>query len=133
MGRTMKRLAGLLAIAGIAACSNPTVPIAERLSGSWLWVESRGGITGQVRTPSSTGETMALRFFGPDRIELSRNGSLAGKTTYVIDHFAGSVVISYDEPIFGFSSQSIRFEGAETLILTDPCCDGFEYRFERSS
>ena len=76
---------------------------------------------------------MALRFFGPDRIELSRNGSLVGKTTYVIDHFTGSVVISYDEPIFGFSSQSIRFEGAGTLTLTDPCCDGFEYRFERSS
>jgi hypothetical protein len=65
MGRTMKRLAGLVTIAGIAACSNPTVPIADRLSGSWLWVESWGGITGQVRTPSSTGETMSLRFFEP--------------------------------------------------------------------
>ncbi|HIF56033.1 MAG: hypothetical protein ABGY10_00425 [bacterium] len=129
----MKRLAGLVTIAGIAACSNPTVPIADRLSGSWLWVESWGGITGQVRTPSSTGETMSLRFFEPDRIELSRNGSLAGKTTYLIDHFTGSMVISYDEPIFGFSSQSIRFDGEETLILTDPCCDGFTYRFRRSS
>jgi hypothetical protein len=76
---------------------------------------------------------MALRFFKPDRIELSRNGSLAGKTTYLIDHFTGSMVISYDEPIFGFSSQSIRFDEEETLILTDPCCDGFTYRFRRSS
>jgi hypothetical protein len=135
MGRTMKCLAGLLVVAGIAVCSNPIEPISEKLPGFWIWIESSGGITGQVRTPSSSGETMALRFFGSDGVELSRNGSVEAKTTYVIEHRpdVGTVVIYYKETIFGFGSQSIRFESDETLFLTDPCCDGFVYRFERSS
>ncbi len=39
--------------------------------------------------------------------------------------------IAYLDPLFGFDSQTATLV-ADTLVLTDACCDGFTYRFERA-
>jgi hypothetical protein len=123
----------VLAVVGATGCGDPVTPTtAELLEGSWTWVESSGGITGGPFTPASTGETMTLRFLGADSVELTRNGVLAGATTYQIFLYDDGVstVIEYAQSLFGFTSQGL-FVGEEELILRDGCCDGFIYRFQR--
>jgi hypothetical protein len=127
----------LLAIAvtiTVSACGSSTEPsTAEQIQGSWGWVESSGGITGQTQTPESTGQTMQLRFLASAVAELYRNGALQASTGYSIATVEDgqSEHVVYDESILGFASQSVAFDGIDVLLLTDPCCDGFAYRFER--
>ena len=124
---------GVLVMAGAAACSDPVAPTTQdRLVGSWAWVEATGGIAGETRTPESTGESMTLVFSSADSVELSRAGSPAASTTYrlVVPEDGGAMRIEYEEPLFGFDSQEVSFDG-DDLMLTDPCCDGFVYRFRR--
>ena len=133
MRKAVKRTLSLLAVACATGCSDPVVPrTVELLEGTWTWVESIGGIAGETRTPASTGETMTLRFVGADSVELTRDGVLAGATTYqlfLLDD-GGSTVIEYAQPLFGFAFQGL-FVGDEELILSDGCCDGFVYTFQR--
>ncbi len=131
----VKRTLLILAVVAAMACDDPVaLATVEQLEGGWTWVESIGGIAGETRTPASTGETMTLRFFGADSVELTRDGVLAGATTYQIflDDDGGSTVIEYAQSLFGFASQGL-FVGEEELILRDGCCDGFVYRFQRVS
>lgn len=99
--RIIGGLAALVALTGCGAGATAPEEL-EELAGSWRWLNAVGGIAGQTRTPASTGETMTLRFLEGDSVELKRNGELAVATV-----------------------------SADTLILVDPCCDGFTYRFLR--
>ncbi len=133
MRKAVKRTLSLLAVACATGCSDPVVPrTVELLEGTWTWVESIGGIAGETRTPASTGETMTLRFLGANSVELTRNGVLAGATTYqlLLDDDGGTTFIEYAQPLLGFTSQRLSV-GEEELILRDGCCDGFVYRFQR--
>ena len=128
-----RRTLSILAVIGATGCGDPVaVTTAELLEGSWTWVESSGGITGETFTPASTGETMTMQFLGADSVELTRNGVLAGATTYqlLLQDDGGTTVIEYAQALFGFPSQGL-FVGEEELILRDDCCDGFVYRFQR--
>ncbi len=135
MRNAVRRTLSILAVVGATGCGDPVAPTTvELLEGSWTWVESSGGITGGTLTPASTGETMTLRFLGADSVELTRNGDLAGATTYQLFLYddGGSTVIEYAQSLFGFASQGV-YVGEEELILRDGCCDGFVYRFQRVS
>ena len=124
----------ILAVVAGTGCGGPLGPTTvELLDGSWTWVESSGGIAGGTLTPASTGETMTLRFFGADSVELTRDGVLAGTTTYQLlsSDDGGATVIEYAQSLLGFASQELDV-GDEELILRDGCCDGFVYRFQRS-
>ena len=57
MGNMARRTLSILAVIGATGCGDPVaVTTAELLEGSWTWVESSGGITGETFTPASTGE-----------------------------------------------------------------------------
>ena len=43
----------------------------------------------------------------------------------------GGTVIEYEEAILGFGSQGLSVT-QDVLILSDGCCDGFVFRFERA-
>ena len=133
MGNIARRTLSIVAVVGATGCGDPVaLTTAELLEGSWTWVESSGGITGETFTPESTGETMTLRFVGADSVELTRNGVLAVATIYqlLLQDDGGTIVIKYAQSLFGFPSQGL-FVGDEELILRDGCCDGFVYRFQR--
>lgn len=124
-------LVGASLLVGCASATEPTV--AERLVGTWDWVESTGGIAGTTMTPASTGTTMSLRFRSSGVVELSRNGSVVGTTTYTVEP-SGELAdgtVHYATGILGFESQTVIFTNADALTLVDPCCDGFTYRFVR--
>ncbi len=135
MGNTVWKLLAILAVVGPIGCSDPTAPgTQDLLEGDWTWVESSGGIAGEIRTPASTGETMSLRFLGADSVEVTRNGALVGVTTYQLRPAddGTATVIEYVQAIFGFGSQELSVK-QDVLLLIDGCCDGFAYRFERAS
>jgi len=132
---TVWKMLGILAVAGLMGCNDPIAPTTQALlEGDWTWIESSGGIAGEARIPTSTGETMSLRFLGADSVELTRNGALEGATTYQLQSSDGgaTMTIEYAQGIFGFASQGLSVTQDE-LILSDGCCDGFVYRFERAS
>ncbi len=117
-----------------AGCGDPSGPNdLDGLIGSWAWVESSGGIAGMTYTPSSTGETITLRFVSEQMVELIRDGRLERSVRFATAPLeeSGGFSVAYDEPLFGWDTQTGRLLGADTLLLADGCCDGFEYRFER--
>ena len=134
VSNTVWKTLGILAVVGPMACSDPmALTSQELLEGHWTWVESSGGIAGENRTPTSTGETMSLRFLGADSVELTRNGALHSATTYELRSFdeGATTVIEYAQAIFGFGSQGLSVD-QDVLILSDGCCDGYVYKFKRA-
>lgn len=124
---------GLVVGLSPTACGTLTTSTTnDRLSGEWMWVESVGGIAGMTLTPESTGETMTLRFRHGDSIDLVRDGSLQRSVGYETtrDDSDGEFLLTTDPPLFSFESQTAAVR-VDTLILVDPCCDGFIYRFVR--
>ncbi|MCH7532862.1 MAG: hypothetical protein IIB36_14050 [Gemmatimonadetes bacterium] len=43
-----------------------------------------------------------------------------------------TTIIEYAQAIFGFDSQGLSVK-QDVLVLSDGCCDGYVYRFERAS
>ena len=123
-----------IAVSGAWACDSATDPSPqEGIYGTWTWVESTGGIAGVTLTPASTGDSMTLRFTVSEEAELFRNGSPVRTVSFVTTLGAeGAFEIRYDEPLLGFESQMATLPSALDLVLTDPCCDGFVYRWVRA-
>jgi len=117
-----------------SGCEVSTILPAEGpLVGEWSWVEATGGIAGVTITPASTGQTIVLRF-DDERVELVRNDELERTVEYraVTKPDGSGLELTYDGPLLtGFESQTASLPEEDVLILTDPCCDGYEYRFER--
>lgn len=123
---------GVMAGMTFVGHDDPSAPGSqESLVGSWIWVESTGGFAGMTRTPASTGETLTLAFTSDGLIEVVQNGvfqrSIPFTATPGTD--AGTFLVSYAEPLFGFATQTATLVGTDALTLADPCCDGFTYRF----
>lgn len=131
-----------LATAALAAAScgnsDPIGPTdaewVEVLLGEWDWESATGGIAGTTRTPASEGFTMRLVIEAQGRIEVFRNDSLLVSTTYQFvpaqdlgDKFLDPK-LTYTDPVFGFGEHRVGLDGSR-LLLTDPCCDGFVYRW----
>ena len=85
-------------------------------------------------TPASTGESMTLRFSGSGEARLFQNGGLVKTVGFDTSPGPdeGALEIRYDEPLMGFEVQTATFPSAGDLVLTDPCCDGFVYRYVRA-
>jgi hypothetical protein len=98
----------------------------EELGGSWKWLASTGGIAGMTQTPESTGEPLTLSILENDSVEVVRDGDLEG--TIHSSLTATGDPLNYDQPLFGFATQTVSLAEADVLVLTDPSCDGFEYR-----
>lgn len=113
-------------------CGTVTGPdLDARIAGQWEWVESTGGIAGMTLTPASTGETRELRF-DRERVESYRNDTLVVSQRYTMALVAGTQRwrIDYLDAGSAFDSQMAELLG-DTLVLTDPCCDGFISRYRR--
>jgi hypothetical protein len=118
----------------LPACSGPTEPTLEdQLFGSWEWVRAEGGIAGTTITPESEGYRMVLRITRPDRIELSRDGTVDVDTRFefVPAQDLGDISVMarlrYEEPLLGREEHEVGLGLDGELVLIDPCCDGFVY------
>jgi hypothetical protein len=120
---------------GLAGCGvSPTEPdIVDQLVGEWLWIDATDGIAGVTLTPTSEGYDQSLLFTGSGEVELFRDGVSQARTqfTYFVGDDGGSDNIGYSEGLFGFPSSLVDLIPGDTLLLIDPCCDGFVRRWIR--
>jgi hypothetical protein len=132
----MKTMLTSLVVMGSAlACGfGATEPeVQEDIVGVWVWVSSTGGIAGTTRTPATEGFTQTLRIAADGEVELFRDGVSEVRTSYTF--FVGpegsSTHLAFAEPLFDFDSAIVGVTPGDTLVLIDPCCDGFERRWVR--
>ena len=123
----------VLAALVLAGCkSASTDPGDDRLSGSYEWVRSSGGIAGFTLTPAS--ENYRVRFsFSGNQVTAFRNDSLKATSTITVrgDEVTYQPSISVFAFDGGIDVQTIRVLPGDTIALADPCCDRFEHVFVR--
>jgi hypothetical protein len=133
----MRRLMGVVTVvAVVTGCgSEVTEPdVLADLLGAWVWLDASGGIAGTTRSPASEGYGLTLHFSDTGGVELLRDGVTQVRTgfTYFDGHDGDSDgTLRYDEPLFGFESSVFELISGDTLLLIDPCCDGFVRRWVR--
>ena len=127
----MKRwVAVVLLIGGCKSAS--TDPAENRLSGSYQWIRSSGGIAGRTMTPAS--ENYSVRFtFSGNQVTIFRNDSSKATSTVTVrgDEVTYQPALSvflFDQ---GIDVQTLRVFPGDTIALADPCCDRFEHVFVR--
>jgi hypothetical protein len=117
----------------LAACrSAGTDPGDDKLSGSFQWIGSTGGIAGRSMTPASEGYTVRFNFTG-NQVTVFRNDSAKATSTVTIrgDEVTYQPSISvflFDQ---GIDVQTFQEMAGDTIALRDPCCDRFDHRFIR--
>lgn len=129
-----RRLAVCLALAA-SACADGVAPDAEGLVGAWRWVEASGGFAGETLTPESTGQSMLLifgedglaRVYGEERRDRGTPYEATERSTVTYPVWD----VRYDRALFGFETQVASLPTPDELVLADPCCDGYVWRFER--
>ena len=130
-----RRAVGWMLAVLLVGCSTSTteVELTDRLVGDWLWLDATGGIVGVTRTPTSEGYNQSLRFYESREVELFRDGVSQARTdfTYFVTDDGGSDNIAYGQGLFGFTSSGVVLIPGDTLLLSDPCCDGFVRRWVR--
>jgi hypothetical protein len=107
------------------------------VTGQWIWLRSTGGIAGTTRTPETEGYEASIRFGVDGTVEWRQDGELQWSTTWVlVDLTAGPLpgqkTIQYGDPVFGWDEQGVGLSRDGHLVLTDPCCDGFQREFVRN-
>jgi hypothetical protein len=123
----------LLVCVVLAGCRSASVePSADRLSGTWRWIESTGGIGGFRYTPASLNYNVELRIAG-NQVTAVRNDSVIATSTITLR--GDEVTYHPSLSVFTFHSgidlQRLASMSGDTLVLSDPCCDMFTYAFVR--
>ena len=107
----------------------------EKLFGTWDWVQSSGGLTGQTTTPATTGYSQAVEFKKNGVCIWYKNGKHTDKMQFTLTegssiYTAGGTahLIKYkDTGLFDKNNaqvaQSVTFGGEDTLFLRDECYD----------
>jgi len=131
MGRAIAMLAFC---GGLAGCGDgPTSADdsrAEVLYGSWTWVYSCCGITGEPDTPASTGTSMTYVFEPPNVWRVYRNEALVSTTTFTL---VRSGTVGHSTLLFaavGWDAE-VRVQGNTLEIIPRHCADCTTDRFER--
>jgi hypothetical protein len=124
----------IVAMAALSGCGLSAGPAIEGdLAGTWTWVEASGGIAGVTNTPESTGTTMSLLIRPSGTVRLRRSGMPDRTVAVELQALGDSAYeIRYAEPLFDFDTQVATLPEEDELVLTDPCCDGFVWRFQRA-
>lgn len=142
--RRRSLLATLAATAAIGACSLSAVdpeliidPNEQPVVGMWEWRRSTGGLLPQDRTPATEGYTMSLNLGADGVATIFYDGEAGGSTPYEVGTGSaggaveGSPAILFGESLFGFAEQAVQMPTVDSLVLSDGCCDGFQWIFVR--
>lgn len=122
-------LVAAILVTGAACATEPTTPpIEEQLFGTWEWVRTEEGGSGDVLTPEDVGYARRL-VITPTRVEVLRDGDVEESARYMFvpgqdldDEFIPPRLV-YDEDILGVREHGVGFDGTR-LVLFSTCCDG---------
>lgn len=115
----------------------------EKLFGSWTWMQSSGGFTGgQTTTPMTEGYSQDVEFNRNGIYKLYQDGKQKEKMKFSLTEEPSNnstgikYIIKYDDA--GIitqnklvDTQSILFEGEDTLFLNDQCVDCYGHTYIR--
>lgn len=120
----------LVIIVFASFCSKDDEPkIATELIGSWIWIESSGGIAGVTSTPETTGNEITIEFTS-EKYTKYINGVVDIEMTYKIENgntirkTENTYLIIYENE----RKQSIELIGNK-LILFDECYDCYQNEY----
>lgn len=112
------------------SCSNDDEDSKSKITGSWKWIASSGGIDGRTETPESTGKIIKLEISN-NLVKRYVNEILESESNYIIksENFNGEQrdMIYYDNYAI---NQIIRLN-EPYLILFDTCADCFQNEYIR--
>jgi len=106
----------------------------SQLYHTWEWVQSSGGIAGELRTPTSAGYTQAVDFDENGSYTIYRNNLVFRSGTYTITSAISSLdQQEYDMVLFddGTPPQAITRLNDHELTLREECVDCFIHRYRR--
>lgn len=103
----------------------------RKLFGTWRWVQSSGGISGQVITPDSEGYTLEIEFKSNGVVKKFKNGNKIFKKTFEFEEGESifstgkTYLIKYKDGMLKKMqvSNSFKFGGTDTLFLNNECQD----------
>lgn len=127
----MKKWVLILLLASISInCSNDDEDnLMEQLIGKWKWVESSGGIQGEILNPPTTGENRHI-VITSDKIKYYTNGTLTSEFGYYLQK--GASIWTTEEAILMIyendRTQSIVLN-ENKLILYDECNDCYQNEY----
>lgn len=126
----------LLSLIFIAAYGcEKSVPADNSLSliGKWNWKSASGGITGNIITPVSTGDTIVIEFTKDSLYKISYDGSLVQQCPFHTIKSANSVneemanILTFDT----ITWTPYYFIKNDTLIINDDMADGYRWVYVR--
>lgn len=117
-------------------------PELEKLFGTWNWVQSSGGFSGQAITPTTAGYSQTVEFNQNGSYKIYENGKQKDKMKFSlssgnsIHSTETAYLIKYkDSGLFDKENnsvtQSVRFGGNDTLFLSDECYDCYQHIYIR--
>ena len=120
----------------LVACQKEEIDVEEStlLAGSWQWVSSTGGITGQVQTPASTKTTKIIQFTPSNQFISYQNGVKDQETTYSLQKgksiYSANGQTNLIQLANTGSRSSYRLENNQ-LYLYDECYDCYTHLYVR--
>ena len=124
----------LVFILSLSACGGGSDPVPE-LFGTWEWVGTSGGITGDSRTPRPDDPAITVRFHPGGTAVFSRDGEVAREQRF---RLSSEVTIFGPEalPVLYFDDEDlgrvVRIEDSGTILtLSDNVYDGFSLQYRR--
>jgi len=124
------------------ACSSSNLASPERTSrllvGEWELVSGCGGIAGQCVDASQLNEPSRYRFESDGFVTAFRGSTQLFRLTYTVTPGSSDgtgderpILIIGGGPLVDPRPLRVSFEGSETLLLDEGCCDRFTFRFRR--
>lgn len=119
-------------------------PELEKLFGSWEWIGSSGGFSGDNITPSSAGYSKTVEFRKNGVYRWYKNGKLEDKMRFTVTQDSSSIFTNGLAYIIVYSNagvlgpdnyshrESIRFLSHDTLFLSEECSDCYGHAYVRS-
>lgn len=116
----------------------------ENLFGTWTWIESTGGESGQAISPATEGYSITVEYNENGVFKRFRDGKKISKMTFKFVEgnsmfSAGQVpMIEYKEKKIttsplkkGILRASVSFTGNDTLFVSDECYDCYTHLYVR--
>ncbi|OGS71082.1 MAG: hypothetical protein A3F91_10230 [Flavobacteria bacterium RIFCSPLOWO2_12_FULL_35_11] len=119
----------LLASLTINCSYDDEVNINQQLIGEWKWIESSGGIQGEILNPQTTGENRNIEITS-DKIKYYTNGILTSEFDYYLQK-GESIRTNEKTDLMIYENdrkQSIVLNGNK-LILYDECYDCYQNEY----
>lgn len=115
----------LIFILILTACSSNGIK--DSLTGEWEWIESSGGIAGELITKDSEGYSSTI-VFKDDSVSFFRNSSLLGSTSFSIEE-GRSIYSSEPVNFINYNSEKsdevIIYLTEDSLLIGDNNYDGY--------